>query len=389
MKPVVIVLTSRFPLPLTKGDRLRAFHQVKSLAARSTVHLVSICIDQPDSGDIDVLRDIVQSVTYYQLSHKSRISNLFSGLISKMPYQVRYFYDKKISDLIRLHISQIRPDMIYTQLIRMAPYAIESQSEAEMHLDYMDSMVLNDLGKSVFKGWRRFLVPIERSKIKTYESQVAHHFDQLYVISDRDKEQFASGVKSRITIIPNGVDTAYYLPKETSKQADIGFSGNLSYPPNIAAASILCDEILPRLDQTTCWIAGADLKDSSSLKSTEYCKVSGYLDDMRDLYRGVEIYVAPIHTGSGTQNKILEAMACGTICITTTFVNASIQAKPDHEILVADSNEAFIEKINDLLSHPQKRQLIADNARKFVEQNYSWDVHNQELVDNITHTKYT
>ena len=56
---------------------------------------------------------------------------------------------------------------------------------------------------------------------------------------------------------------------------------------------------------------------------------------------------------------------------------------------MADSNEAFIEKINDLLSHPHKRQLIADNARKFVEQNYNWDVHNQKLVDRITHTQHT
>ena len=107
---------------------------------------------------------------------------------------------------------------------------------------------------------------------------------------------------------------------------------------------------------------------------------------MRDLYRGVKVYVAPIYTGSGIQNKILEAMACGTICITTTFVNASIQATPDEEIVIADSNMAFIEKINDLLSHPQKRQLIAQNARKFVEQNFNWDVHNQKLVDSMIHT---
>ncbi len=388
MKPVVVVLTSRFPLPLTKGDRLRAYYQIKKLATHSTVHLLSLCLTQPSDKDLEELRAHVQSITIFQLSHKSRIANLMRGLFSSMPLQVRYFYDKKIEDMISLHIAQISPDVIFTQLIRMAPYAIHLKQEAVKHLDYMDSMVLNDLGKSMFTGWRQLLIPLERSRIRKYESQIAQYFDQLYVISARDKAQFDPAIKSSIEIIPNGVDTSYFKPQQLSEdeKKDLGFSGNLSYPPNIAAAKILYTELLPHLESVTAWIAGADLDPSSSLKSTASCRVTGYIEDMRDLYRGVKVYVAPIYTGSGIQNKILEAMACGTVCITTTFVNASIQATPDEEIVIADSNMAFIEKINDLLSHPQKRQLIAQNARKFVEQNFNWDVHNQKLVDSMIHT---
>ena len=169
MKPVVVVLTSRFPLPLTKGDRLRAYYQIKKLATHSTVHLLSLCLTQPSDKDLEELRAHVQSITIFQLSHKSRIANLMRGLFSSMPLQVRYFYDKKIEDMISLHIAQISPDVIFTQLIRMAPYAIHLKQEAVKHLDYMDSMVLNDLGKSMFTGWRQLLIPLELSLIHISE----------------------------------------------------------------------------------------------------------------------------------------------------------------------------------------------------------------------------
>ncbi len=390
MKPVVVVLTSRYPYPLTKGDRLRAYHQIKKIAEYCTVDLISLCLTEPSDEQIEELKEIVRSITLYPLSHVSRMMNLCKGLFSRMPFQVRYFYDEKLADMIQLQISQIKPDVIYTQLIRMASYVKDYDSDTMMHLDYMDSMVLNDLGKSVFSGWRKPFIPLERSRIKRYESDIAPYFDELYTISARDKEHFQAHLRSRVKIIPNGVDTAYYKPKHSSHVADLGFSGNLSYAPNVAAAMILKEQILPQLYNRTCWIAGADLAESSPLRiESQNCVVSGYIDDMRELYHGVKIYVAPIYMGSGIQNKILEAMACGTICITTTFVNASIQAQPDQEIVIADSNEAFIEQINDLLSHPQKRQLLAEKARNFVELNYDWDVHNQKLVDSIISSRST
>ena len=41
-KKKLVVITSRFPFPLEKGDKLRAYYQIKELAIYYDVHLIDL-----------------------------------------------------------------------------------------------------------------------------------------------------------------------------------------------------------------------------------------------------------------------------------------------------------------------------------------------------------
>ena len=55
----IIVLTSRFPFPLDKGDKLRAFHHIKQLSKLNEVHLISISDNKVTTKQIIELRKIL------------------------------------------------------------------------------------------------------------------------------------------------------------------------------------------------------------------------------------------------------------------------------------------------------------------------------------------
>ena len=38
----LLILTSRFPYPINKGDKLRAYYQIKELSKQFEIHLISI-----------------------------------------------------------------------------------------------------------------------------------------------------------------------------------------------------------------------------------------------------------------------------------------------------------------------------------------------------------
>ena len=38
----LLILTSRFPFPLNKGDKLRAYHQIKELSKKNNICLISL-----------------------------------------------------------------------------------------------------------------------------------------------------------------------------------------------------------------------------------------------------------------------------------------------------------------------------------------------------------
>jgi glycosyltransferase involved in cell wall biosynthesis len=73
------------------------------------------------------------------------------------------------------------------------------------------------------------------------------------------------------------------------------------------------------------------------------------------------------------QNKILEAMALGVPCITTTLANNAINAKHLESIWVADNKQEMIFGIESLLSDSVLYHTIQENAKLFVSENYNWN----------------
>ena len=110
-----------------------------------------------------------------------------------------------------------------------------------------------------------------------------------------------------------------------------------------------------------------------ALEEDSRIRVTGWVDDIRKAYQSGKIFVAPLFTGSGQQNKILEAMAMGQCCVTTSLVNNAIHAKADSEILIADEIPIFAHHILRLLQHPEQIKRIGTAARSFVESQYSWE----------------
>jgi glycosyltransferase involved in cell wall biosynthesis len=76
--------------------------------------------------------------------------------------------------------------------------------------------------------------------------------------------------------------------------------------------------------------------------------------------------------GSGQQNKILEAMALGIPCLTTTLVNNAIGAQAGKQIFIADSVSDFAEQICQLLQQPAQLAEVAREAGEFVRERYDW-----------------
>ncbi|MBK8620615.1 MAG: glycosyltransferase family 4 protein [Saprospiraceae bacterium] len=133
-------------------------------------------------------------------------------------------------------------------------------------------------------------------------------------------------------------------------------------------------------------IAGArPHKRVTSLKS-DRVHISGWHDDIREAYASARIFVAPIWSGTGQQNKILEAMALGLPCITTPPVNNAILGQDGVNILLASDVFTFVDKINFLLSDDTAIYNIGQQAKIFVKQNFSWKQNVLKLVNIILST---
>ena len=135
----------------------------------------------------------------------------------------------------------------------------------------------------------------------------------------------------------------------------------------------LINDILPLLpDKTKVIIAGANPSPRVKKLTSAQVFVSGWVDDIRTSYVSGRIFVAPMWSGTGQQNKILEAMALGIPCITTQLVNNAIGAQPGKEILIAESATEFANAIQLLLKDQALYHTISTQSSKFVQQKFDW-----------------
>ena len=100
--------------------------------------------------------------------------------------------------------------------------------------------------------------------------------------------------------------------------------------------------------------------------------VTGTVDEMRDYIRPARAFVCPLRFGSGIKNKILAAMAVGRPVIATPISLDGIDAKPDHDVLVAETPAQFAQQVVRVIQDDDLARRIAENGRRMVLDKYSW-----------------
>lgn len=381
MKPKLVFLTSRFPFPLEKGDKLRAYHQIRTLTRKFDIYLISIADYTIGKKELENILPMVRELHVIKISPLQRILSIFKALWSDVPFQVAMFEDPHAARYIRHIITEIQPNHIFCQLARIAPYVMDLPYAKT--LDYMDAFGIGMLRRASVTGmFSGLLYKLEAKRMLRFEQRIFDRFDYHTVISEQDKAELQPRNKKPIHIIPNGIDERFFLRNSGEKDFDLLFVGNMGYLPNVEAAEFIAKSILPLCPPSVrLMIAGARPHKRVRRLQSQRVTITGWMDDIADAYARAKIFVAPIWSGTGQQNKILEAMAMGLPCITTTAVNNAINAAPEKEIFIAEAPKQFADLIQYLLDNPQKAAAIGNAGKSFVKQNYSWEHYSAVLYD--------
>lgn len=368
----LLVLCPRFPYPLEKGDKLRMFHQLRYLSLSHEVFLVALTDEEIDEDHLEKVKEVVAKVEVFTFKKHRRGLSLLKCAISKIPFQVAFYYSASIHKKIRKIAEEFQPDHVYCQLTRMSEYAKDLPFPKT--LDYMDAFGIGMVRRAnVVSGPMSIIYKLEANRMKRYETKIYSYFDHHTVISEQDKKQIKTPAKNEIVVVRNGIDLDFFKPLKKDKIYDIGFVGNMGYPPNVDAAEYLIFTLKPVLDKNLSYlIAGARPDKRVKLLAGKNVAITGWIDDIRNAYSSCKIFVAPLWSGTGQQNKILEAMAMGIPCITSSDVNNAIGAIHEKEIMVADTVEEYQECVARLLNDAQIYMELKENALMFVRQNYNW-----------------
>ena len=374
----VFVILSRIPFPLDKGDKLRAYHQLKELNKKCEVVVCCLTDEKVTDEALQKLGEISSSHYVFKLKKWRIALNLLFCLFTRKPFQVMYFYQRPIHRKIRNLVEQENPDHIYCQLLRTAEYAKEEYNFPKT-IDYQDAFSKGIERREGLAKWPlKEIFASERRRLISYENIIFEYFDHKTIISDEDRRYIYHPGRKDISIITNGIDTDFFSPRiHAEKKYDLVFIGNMSYPPNIETAEYIINEVRPVIikhhPDLKIHIAGSSPHNRvKALGKVENVAVSGWIDDIRDAYASARIFFAPMQIGTGLQNKLLEAMSMEIPCITSELANRSLCAVNKESIYVGETPEDYAVFIENLLSNPEWGRQMGRSGRQYVESNFSW-----------------
>ena len=379
----ILVVLPRFPYPLEKGDKLRAYHQIVELAKTNEIHLFAVSHTKVTPEQRQALQPYCASIdVVHPTKFTAWFNTLRNGLRAKS-LQMGYWDSARARKAVRNLVRTLQPDVVYNQMIRTVP--LVARLNVTKVMDFQDALSLNTERRMEHsRGLMRSVLHYEFKMLRSTEYNAFRIFDALTIIASADADAIPHQRSGEIHIIPNGVDLDYFTPDVVeAKDNDVVFCGNLQYKPNIDAAQFLVREVMPvvwrQRPDTHLIIAGATPKSAVRQLASPNVEVVGSVPDIRLYYRRSRVFIAPMRIGSGLQNKILEAMATGVPCVTTPIANLAIGATPGTQLLIGEKPDELASHIISLLSDSNFAHSLAGNASQFVRTRFSWPAAVQPL----------
>jgi glycosyltransferase involved in cell wall biosynthesis len=151
----------------------------------------------------------------------------------------------------------------------------------------------------------------------------------------------------------------------------------LSYRPNVLGAAWFCDEVLPRVQQAVPAVrfamAGRDpVAEVVELAQRPGVELHANVASMFTFLEWARVVVVPVHIGTGTRLKALEAMAAGRPVVGTTIGLEGLAIVDRVHARVTDDATAMADALVALLQDDEAAAAIAVAARAHVEARFRW-----------------
>lgn len=322
------------------------------------------------------------------LPPKRSYLNAFLALFGSLPLQVAYYRSAKFAHAVD-HLMQ-EHDGILSHLIRCAEY-VKHTSKPKI-LEMTDAISLNYERVRKLKGsggFKGFVYRYESTRLLAYEKQIIDVFDLSILVSETDKNYLVGSYHDHVLVCSNGVALEHLSFKErVDSQPVIVYIGNMTSLQNMDACLYFARDVMPRinglLDAKFRVVGRITDGDAAKLRSIPNVEVTGIVDDIGAAVADARMAVCPVRLAAGVQNKVLEYMALGLPVVTSSMGLEGFSAEPERDLLVADSQEEYVNAINRIWHDPILRSQFAVNGRAYVDAQHKWRSRLSPLVERVT-----
>jgi glycosyltransferase involved in cell wall biosynthesis len=389
----ILQICSKIPFPPKDGGSIamnilthgliNAGNQVKVLAINTPKHFI-----KDEDIDIGYRKKTSYESIFIDTSVKPipAILNLFSS----KSYNIIRFYSKDFEDKLIDLFSKEQFDIIHLETLWATPYVavIRKYSKAKIVLRSQNvefkiwERLAEDAGNPIKKKYLQLLA----KRLKVYENELLNKYDAIATITELDSISFKEeGCTIPIIHIPFGIDLEKYKEdKSELENPSVFHIGAMDWRPNADGINWFLknvwSKVLGKHSSIKLYLAGRNMPDWLKELNMKNVVVEGEVADSHKFINSKSIMIVPLTSGGGMRVKIIEGMALGKTIISTAVGAEGIEYENGKNILIANTENNFVQAIDKCLNNVSFAESIGSNARKLVEEKYD----NQNICNKLS-----
>jgi len=372
--------------------RVRPYQFLRHLVlAGHEVRLLTVGTLVVDGEAVEDLRHEGIQVELFNLPKSASYANCLLALPTATPLQAVYCWQPELARRAAELWKTGRFDVIHIEHLRGARYGLDllrkwSAFRPAILWDSVDNIshLFRQAVRQDTSALRRFLRSQELRRTQRFERSLLERFNPVVVTSPVDRQAFlemaeGNDFSSRVRVIPNGVDLDYFFPGsfQDRQPNTIVVSGKMSYHANVRMVKFLAEQVMPRvwgeIPDAKLWVVGKDPPEElRALGHDRRVTITGTVPDLRTYLQQAAVAVASITYGAGIQNKVLEALACGTPMVAARMAVSALNITEGEDLLVGNGAPDIAAKLVSLLKDAALRERVGAAGRAFVQREHSW-----------------
>jgi polysaccharide biosynthesis protein PslH len=387
----LLFLSHDIPSPAL-SDTLSLYHLIRHLSTSygHDITLVSFVSERSRPEDSEYLKSVCTVANPIQIqwsSPKKLAAKAIKNSILNLPKNLRngllvneldYYCDRHMDQMIKKVLEKNSFELLFSTR-QMANYVVDVDiPKIVQPFDALSEWHRQVSSNS--RGVKRTAYGIRHILNRTYEKHIYDKFDACLVVTERDKELLESlNPQIRCKVVPIAVDVDYFSHIGMNEEpSSLVLLAGMRGPVAVANVLHFYNEIFPLIlrerPDVMLYLVGRDpAQEVVHLSSDPLVSVTGYVDDVRPYIAKSTIFISPEILGTGMKYKVLEAMSMSKAVVTTSLGAQGIPVKSGEHLQVADTPKEFAKATVSLLNDQRLRATIGANARKLVEEQYSWE----------------
>lgn len=393
----ILFFANLVPFPLDGGGKIFTHSVLTALSSNNNVDLVCFYEHEDIQQAEKELKPFCRSITFLPIKVTTRenmklmMIKAVESLLSDKPLGVKKYITTEMIEVIKDKMSSTRYDCAFFNLLAMYAYApivnkLDSRVKTVLYEQNCEALIYERYFKETNNLLKKAFLLLETAKLQRFEQKAIHSVDQLILLSKED--QNALKVNNReVNIIPIGVRPTevqkdYQIVKDNQKVTML-FVGTMTWAPNNEGIIWFLENVMPMCsdgEKYELYVIGKNPSDTVQQLTKQYANVHilGYVDSLDEYYEKCDVLIVPLFIGSGQRVKIIEAFARGYAVISTSIGAEGLKYKDDVSIMIADTKEEFLNKIDACRDRDLLRS-IGENGKHVFDQEYSTDVIKKKL----------